>query len=81
MAPPPIDSEWDVRFGTAEAVKGWEELGQKAAGNTRRVFDALRSDPGPEPETGRQHRLGYMPEAPLLSVKSDGASAVAAGQK
>ncbi len=23
---PPPDDEWDVRFGTSDAVKGWEEL-------------------------------------------------------
>lgn len=57
MAPPPVGGEWDVRFGTAEAVKGWEELGQKASGNTRRAFEALLTDPAPPNETDRQHRL------------------------
>jgi hypothetical protein len=23
---PPPENEWDVRFGTGEAVRGWEEL-------------------------------------------------------
>ncbi|WP_328806632.1 hypothetical protein [Streptacidiphilus fuscans] len=57
VVPPPVGGEWDVRFGTAEAAKGWEELGQKAPGNTHRAFDALLTDPAPANETDRQHRL------------------------
>ncbi|MGW6413055.1 hypothetical protein ACWF95_38915 [Streptomyces vinaceus] len=57
MAPPPVGDEWDVRHGTADGAKGWEELSQQAPGNTRRVWDALRADPTPNPETSRQHRL------------------------
>lgn len=43
---PPPDDEWDIRFGTSDAVKGWEELCRHALGNTRRCFEALRAAPG-----------------------------------
>lgn len=56
-APPPSGDEWDVRFDTAEAAKGWEEFGQQAASAVRTCFDILRTDPAPQPETARQHRL------------------------
>ena len=37
VAPPPVQGEWDVRFGTSEAAKGWDELCAHAAGSTRRA--------------------------------------------
>ena len=42
---PPPDGVWDLRFGTGDAVKGWEELCRHALANTRRCFEALRADP------------------------------------
>ena len=40
---PPPDGEWDVRFGTSDAVRGWEELCRLAVANTRRCLEALRA--------------------------------------
>ncbi|GAB2878795.1 hypothetical protein [Streptomyces mayteni] len=54
--PPPHD-EWDVRFGTGEAVKGWEELCRHALANARRCLDVLRMAPHSRAHHQRQHRL------------------------
>lgn len=54
---PPPDGEWDVRFGAADAVRGWEELCRLALSNTRRCLDALRIEPRSRSNHGRQHRL------------------------
>lgn len=55
-APPPVGDEWDVRFGTNEAAKGWEELSRQAATNTRSAFELMRSNPRPA-EDRRHTRL------------------------
>lgn len=59
VAPPPVSGEWDIRFGTTEAAKGWGELVAAARGNTRRAWEILRSDPGPGAgkPTSRHHQL------------------------
>ncbi|KAF4410968.1 hypothetical protein [Streptomyces lycii] len=54
---PPSDPEWDVRFGTTDAVRGWEELCRLALPNTRRCLEALRSAPCSRAQHCRQHRL------------------------
>jgi hypothetical protein len=54
---PPPDGEWDLRFATSGAVKGWDELCRLALPNTRRCFDALRIDPRCATNPRRQHRL------------------------
>lgn len=57
VAPPPIDDEWDVKFGKSDAKRGWEELCRTATRNARRAFEVLRADPCPTQDTHRQHRL------------------------
>lgn len=59
MAPPPVGGEWDVRFGSSDAVKGWEELGNTAPGNTAEAWKLMRTSPGPGPgkPTHRHHQL------------------------
>jgi hypothetical protein len=54
--PPPAD-QWDVRFGTTDAVRGWEELCRLALANTQRCLGMLRSDPRSRVNRERQHRL------------------------
>ncbi|MFF7637261.1 hypothetical protein ACFZB9_29540 [Kitasatospora sp. NPDC008050] len=54
---PSIGTEWRLRFATNEAAKGWGELCNEAAGNARRCYEALRSDPLSPREPDRQHRL------------------------
>ncbi|MFD0855521.1 hypothetical protein ACFQ07_24985 [Actinomadura adrarensis] len=46
-----------MRFGTSDAVRGWEELCRHALANTRRCLEALRSDPRSHANHDRQHRL------------------------
>lgn len=59
VAPPAGKDEYDVRYLSSEAVTGWRELGNKAPGNTRRAWDTMRTNPAPQPETDRHHRLKY----------------------
>jgi hypothetical protein len=54
---PPPTGEWDVLFGTSEAIKGWAELCRVALPNTRRCLDILRADPVTREHPARQHRL------------------------
>jgi hypothetical protein len=56
VAPPPVKGEWDVRFGTSEAAKGWEELCGYAASGTREAFELMRVSPRP-PQDGSHYRL------------------------
>lgn len=59
VAPPARADEYDLRFGTSEAAKGWEELCRQAPGNTRTAFEAIRARPRPVPATERHHRLKH----------------------
>lgn len=45
VAPPPEPGDWDLKFATSHAVKGWEELSRSAPGNANVCFEQLRSDP------------------------------------
>lgn len=56
VAPPPVGREWEVRFGTNEAAKGWDTLCSQAPGKTREAFELMRSDPRPR-EDARHSRL------------------------
>lgn len=57
VAPPAPEGQWEVRYADAAAAKGWEGLAQQAEGNTYRAWVVMRTDPCPETETPRQHRL------------------------
>ena len=57
VAPPPGPGEWEVRYWTTEAVKGWDELCRQAAGNTRAAWQTMRTNPAPPSATQRHHRL------------------------
>jgi hypothetical protein len=54
---PPRPEHWDVRFGTSDAVTGWEELCRHALSNTTRCLEMLRLDPRSGAGHDRQHRL------------------------
>jgi hypothetical protein len=56
-APPPVDEEFDVRFATSDAARGWEHLGQQAPGNVRRAYEAMRATPRSTANPARHHRL------------------------
>ena len=57
VAPPAGAGEWEVRFGTSDAVKGWEELCQQAPANTHHAWLEMRTNPAPSPPTTRHHPL------------------------
>jgi hypothetical protein len=57
VPPPPVADEWGLRFATNDAAKGWGDLCTEAPGNTRRCYEALRSDPLSMSDPDRQHRL------------------------
>lgn len=56
-APPPIESEYDLRFASNQAADGWEQLGRRAGNNLRRAFDAIRADPRSRSSPEHHHRL------------------------
>lgn len=45
-----------MRFGTAEAAKGWDELCRQAPGNTRDAWLRMRTEPRPAKDS-RHARL------------------------
>ena len=57
VPPPPVGSEWRLRFATNEAAKGWGDLCTEAPGNPRRCYEALRDSPPSASDPDRQHRL------------------------
>jgi hypothetical protein len=64
-APPPVGSEYDLRFAGNQAADGWEQLGRQAGGNLRRAYDAIRADPRSRSSPERHHRLkGSLGTAP-----------------
>lgn len=56
VAPPPGKGDWDFRFGTGDAAKGWDEVCAAAPGNARIAWDKITSDPRIREQ--RQHPLG-----------------------
>lgn len=56
VAPPPVNGEWGVQFGTAEAAKGWKQLWSQSAVKTREAFEMMRANPRP-PEDENHYRL------------------------
>ncbi|QUH00107.1 hypothetical protein HUO13_04120 [Saccharopolyspora erythraea] len=57
IAPPAAPGQWEVRCGINDAGKGWEDLCRQARGNTRWAWEQMSTDPMPNPETPRHHRL------------------------
>ncbi|MFD7639403.1 hypothetical protein ACFV4P_01995 [Kitasatospora sp. NPDC059795] len=52
---PPVGDEYDLRFANSDAADGWDHLGRQAAGNLRRAFEKLRTDPRATDRPDRQH--------------------------
>lgn len=57
VAPPARPGTYALRFASADAAKGWEELYRQAPSNTRDAYEALERDPCPVPHTPRHHPL------------------------
>jgi len=51
-----VNAEWEVRFGSSDAAKGWDELCVQAKAKTREAFDLMRSNPRP-PQDSSHYRL------------------------
>lgn len=45
VAPPPARGGWDFRYGTSNAVKGWEKVAAAAPGNARVAWEKITADP------------------------------------
>jgi hypothetical protein len=61
VAPPAGPGEWEIRFYTSEAAKGWEVLCQQAAGNTAKAWHLIRADPRPPVVTGTSRSAVPLP--------------------
>lgn len=59
VAPPPGRDEFDIQYATNEAITGWRELCNQAAGNTLKAWEEMRTNPAPSPQTGRHHQLHH----------------------
>jgi hypothetical protein len=55
VAPPPRRGQWDLRYGTSDAAKGWEKVCAAAPGNARVAWEKVTADP--RERTDRQHPL------------------------
>lgn len=55
VAPPPATGGWELRYGTSDAVKGWEKVCAAAPANARVAWAKLTADP--RERTKRQHPL------------------------
>jgi hypothetical protein len=60
VAPPPGPGDWDIRFRSNEAARGWEELCRQAPGNTLEAWTAMRRDPTPRASSARHSRLRWQ---------------------
>jgi hypothetical protein len=56
-APPPVGSEFDLRFANSSAADGWEHLARQATGNLRKAYEAIRANPRGASIPERHHRL------------------------
>jgi hypothetical protein len=56
-APPPVGTEYDLRFANSQAANGWENLARQVAANLRRAHDAIRTNPRASNAPERHHRL------------------------
>ncbi len=57
VAPPAGRGEWELRFATSEAARGWEALCQQSPANTATAWQELRSRSLLPVPTSRHHQL------------------------
>ncbi len=55
VPPPPPTGGWTLRFDSASAAAGWEQVTRQFPGPTRKAFEALEVDP--LARSDGQHRL------------------------
>jgi hypothetical protein len=70
VAPPPAADGYDLIYGSNDAIKGWQDLCNQAAGATRTAYFAITTNPQPAPPTDKHHRL----KADLSTGKYSGIS-------
>lgn len=57
VAPPAGGGEWELRFATGAAAKGWDALCRQVAANTAAAWRELRTRPQRPVPTSRHHQL------------------------
>ena len=57
VAPPASGNQWEVRYATSEAVKGWEDLCQQAASGAFWAWEQMMNNPAPAVQTPRHAQL------------------------
>lgn len=57
VAPPTAPGQWELRFASSEAAKGWEELCRTARSNTWETWVVLSENPMDPANPRRQHKL------------------------
>ena len=60
VAPPPVNDEWHVRFGTTEAAKGWDDLCVQVTAKTRHAYELIRSNPRPPQDDSHYQLRGTL---------------------
>ena len=60
VAPPPVKDKWEVKFGSNEAAKGWEELCVWAKAKTREACELMRSKPRPPQDDSHYQLRGNL---------------------
>jgi len=56
VPPPAVRDEWEVRFGTSDAAKDWEDLCVQVPEKTRAAYEQMRTNPRP-PEDDAHYQL------------------------
>ena len=60
VAPPSVNDEWHVRFGTNEAAKGWDDLCTHTRVKTREAFELMRTNPRPPHDESHYQLKGSL---------------------
>lgn len=60
VAPPSVNDEWHVRFGTSEAAKGWEDLCRQVTARTRGAYELMRISPRPLEDASHYRLRGTL---------------------
>lgn len=68
VAPPPKPGGWDFRYGTSDALGGWEKVCAAAPANARAAWERITADPRQRSE--RQHPLKGSLGARLINGKT-----------
>jgi hypothetical protein len=59
VAPPAGPGQWELKFHSSAAARGWEELCRQAPGNTAKAWEEIRGEPQPAVRSARRQRLKF----------------------